>query len=78
MRSSWSEREAHATLERKLGPLAKLARGAGRYSVILMNDERCSAGITITDEHKRPGDAVREALAYARGASAGGGVDDVS
>jgi hypothetical protein len=71
VRSSWSEREAQATLEKKLGPLAKLARGAGRYSVILMNDELCSSGTTITEEHKRPGDAVRDALAYV----ADGGVD---
>jgi hypothetical protein len=52
-------------LRRRLGPLAVLARGAGLWSVILMADERCGSGTTITGEHREVSQAVSEAIRFA-------------
>jgi hypothetical protein len=58
-------RHAQYVLRRRLGPLAVLARGAGRWSVILMADEHYGAGTTITGQHQEIGQAVSEAIKFA-------------
>jgi hypothetical protein len=59
------EAAAAKILERRLGPLAVLAKGAGRWSVILMRDERYGQGFTITDQCPTISRAVSQALQFA-------------
>lgn len=53
-----------AILNRRLGPLAVLARSAGRWSVILMHDSHYSGGFTITDPCETISRAVSQALQF--------------
>jgi hypothetical protein len=58
-------KRAQEIIKRRLGPLAVLAKSAGRYSVILMNDKRYGSGFTITDLCPTPSLAVSQAIKFA-------------
>ncbi len=58
-------RRAQQILVRRFGPLAVLAKSAGRYCVILMQDVRYGSGFTITDLCPTPSKAVSQAIAFA-------------
>ena len=60
-----TEAQARRVLERRFGPLAVLAKSAGRWAVILMRDARYGQGFTITDECPTISRAVSQAIQFA-------------
>lgn len=60
-----TEEEAKRVLTRRFGPLAVLAKSAGRWSIILMRDKRYGQGFTITDQCETISRAVSQAIQFA-------------
>lgn len=58
-----SPARGQALLEARLGARAMLARSAGRWSVVVVDDVRTmGSGVTITEQHRSVAAAVEEAL----------------
>lgn len=56
-------RAAHVLL-RRFGPRAVLAKGAGRWSVIIMHTANFGSGSTVTDECSNISRAVSQAIRF--------------
>ena len=60
-----TKEHAAKVLVRRFGPRAVLARGAGRWSVILMDHPNFGSGVAITDECPTVSRAVSMAIQFA-------------